>query len=99
MIDEDQYEVTKKHFEMFRAEALAWIKIFKLDGRCFEIKHINPLVEDARASCGTLLEDKMIIIRLAEEWDIKPTDRNIKETAFHEVAEALLGELHDNRKE
>ena len=86
------YKVTKKDFEVFKAEAQKWVKAFGLFG--WEIHYDYDEDNDCRASCTSNKEAMLSIIALSREWPAyKPKRTELKKIAFHEVCELLLAKF------
>jgi len=84
----DQYPLTHRHFEIFVEECKYWIKFFGLNG--WEVNYVFVKDSSSRAwVCTEDLEDRLILVGLANAWDIRPDAKNLRRSAFHEVCEIL----------
>jgi hypothetical protein len=85
---------TKKQFELFKAEALKWIKIFEMSD--FNIYFVHEKLDYAYANILTDYMGCSATIRFSTDWDDsarKISDEEIKQTAKHECIHLLLGNL------
>ncbi len=85
-------ELSKKQIEYFGLQVKKWADFFRLAD--WEILTDSEDFDDAYAKCAADVCSRLSTISVAETWDIKPTQRMLSLTAFHEVAELLLAELH-----
>lgn len=86
------HKTTKKHFEIFKKECAKWIDYFGL--KDWEISYWHKQSEDHLAYIKYDPVNGWAIIGLSTDWDsIEPTIIEVKSSAFHEVAELLLGRL------
>lgn len=84
----DSYPLNGRHFEIFVEECKYWIKFFGLHG--WEVNYV--FVEDVSSRawvCMEDLEDRLILVGLANSWDIRPDAKNLRRSAFHEICELL----------
>jgi hypothetical protein len=84
----DPYPLTNRHFEIFVDECKYWIKFFGLTG--WEVNYV--FVEDISSRawiCTEDLEDRLVLIGLANSWDIQPDSKSLRRSAFHEICELL----------
>jgi hypothetical protein len=85
-------KTTKKQFELFKKEARKWIQ--KLGVVEYDVHFEHEDLEDNCAECGTNEQARLCYLYLGTEWQkIKPTSREIKTTACHEVLELLFSRV------
>jgi len=90
-----EHELVSEHFEFFVSACKNWIKFLGLTDWCLTYRFLDEDSEDARAA--TLMEhrgNRVASIFLYNNWDIVPTDFALWRTAFHEVLELMLFDLH-----
>ena len=88
-------KTTKKHFDLFRAEASYWLVKLNLRDYDFIFVHMDLEEQDTRAWVDIQLRNKIATIGLAEDWKwMEPTDYQISKSAFHECCEIMLYKLH-----
>ncbi len=91
-------KTTKKHFELFIKECKYWINKFGLRGWCIDYTN-ERLVDGNKADVSWKMISRVARINLEPIWGDKDeiykviTDKMIRQTAFHEVCELLLGRL------
>lgn len=86
-------KTTKEHFELFKEECQKWAKRLLLEGKRYDFEHIKL---DCRADCLFDVINQVINIRLSTKIDTnseKELIKILKNTAKHEMLEALIGEL------
>lgn len=82
----------KKDFELFKKEALRWVDILGL--KDWEWHFIfGDCDKSNRAEYLTNKSGRMVTIWLSDHWKDDKSPREIKKTAFHEVAEIMLQNL------
>ena len=85
-------KTTRKHFEIFKKECEYWIDKFGLKDWDIAFEHKSG---DNLASARWDIHARWCIIKLATDWEhIKPTDYELKSTAYHEVVELLLADMY-----
>jgi predicted SprT family Zn-dependent metalloprotease len=83
-----RYKTTKKHLKIFIEECLKWIDFFGLKGWEAEFKHKKS--KDSYGG-GYLWTNAMACeIYLSSSWPEKPTEKQVRNTAKHEIAHLLL---------
>ncbi len=92
-------KTTKKHFDIFRTECEYWIKKLKLDNWKVYYTH-QQLTKDSYASCATKVQGHVATLYFTHVWytlneDFPLTEKNIKESAKHEVIHLLLARMSD----
>lgn len=88
------YKTTASHFKLFKVECRKWINKLHLGSWEVYFQHENYAAEPQwGAWCKTHYTDRVANLGLAEEWEIKPTEKMIKKAALHEVLELLLSRL------
>lgn len=84
---------TIAHFKLFKAECEKWIKIWGLLDWSVDYAHED--IDGCKGQRSSGLAGKVATLSLATDWgDDNLTNYQIKKTAFHEVAELLLAEIH-----
>jgi len=87
-------KTTNKHFSLFKEHVYLWLDHFGLKDWETIISHDIPAdCTDALAACSMDLQARFANIYLNPKWDRTPTDELLKNSAFHEVCELLLGPL------
>lgn len=87
------YKTNKKHFKKYVKECKLWIKRLGLKDWDVEFKHSKD--SKSLGNCNWNIIDKWAVIILAVDWgETKPTDYEIKSTAYHEVHELLLAMMY-----
>ena len=84
-----EYKITKPVFNKFVKYVRYYANNLSLLDWELEVE-IGIEKTQNRATCCTSLEDKYCKIVIDPMWDIEPTDKMIKATAFHEVCGELL---------
>ena len=88
---------TKKHFEIFKKEALRWLDFFGLKG--WQVHFLHKKKNSVRASvifnCVGRVATFVLNTHWSEQDGIRFTDHDVRRCAFHEVCELLLGRLND----
>lgn len=84
-------KTTKADFELFCKECYDWVKYFNLEE--YEIVFKHTKIDGAYADTCTDAQSHQALIRLNVVWPESPTELTIRQTAFHEVIELLLGRL------
>jgi len=85
-------KTTESDFEIFCKEAEKWIEIFGLKDWEVKYNHLNGNGQDY-AVCSTSPEDRAAKIELYKVWpepDVKKTENEIKQSAFHEVCHVFF---------
>ena len=86
-------ETTDLDFELFRDEALYWIDYFGLKDWEVDIVHVE--LDGVMANCTGMWKSKHATLRLNTEWEDRYcTALEFRKSAFHEVCELLLMEVH-----
>jgi hypothetical protein len=83
-------KLTRKDFNLFKSECLAWIDFFGLKewSVYFVFNNDNP---DLMAWCGIGdIEDRLTTIGLSKEFEYEIESDEIRECAFHEVCELMF---------
>lgn len=90
-----KYKTTIKHFKVFIAECEKWVDLFQLRSWEVRYKHQDSDIDkNWNAWCMTSWCDRTAHLGLAKNWGpIKPTKREVRISAFHEVCELLLSRL------
>jgi hypothetical protein len=80
---------TSEHFELFKEEAINWLKFFGLSDWQVHFAHKDPDDDSRRAFMFCNHKAKIATIGLATEWEEFTedalSDYNLKRAAFHEV--------------
>ena len=84
---------TAKDFKVFKSECNKWFKIFGLMGWHVRYTHSLEVKVSSKADCIYNVVSKSCELRLNRNYPHKVTGHSIKESAFHEVCEILLGDL------
>ena len=84
-------KVTRKHFKIFKRECWKWIRRFGLVD--FEWIFRVGKTEDADAQYSWDEQHRIVRVTLSKDLSRKPTKKNLRHIAFHEVFEILLGKL------
>lgn len=87
------YKTTKKDFQEFKSECWKWIEYFGLKEWEWDIRHEEPIQDNARAGYNLVYMSKYICVRLNTKFAVKPDKNEIKQCAFHEICHVLLAEL------
>jgi hypothetical protein len=90
MPKEWEFKTTEEDFEVFKQEVLYWQKYFGLLD--WQIQCIHKKI-DARAMVDYRFSARYTKVFLNTEYNIKPTHREICDSAFHEVCELLLAAM------
>jgi len=92
----DQYHtLEKKHFFYFVRGCKTWTKYFQIAD--WDVRYYFQEAEesDPRACMGIeSFGNRLGTIILFDQWDTVPNPRNLWNTAFHEVWELFLADLH-----
>lgn len=85
------FNTTEKHYDIFCKECLYWIKKLSL----FKYEYFFKWNEiEERANIVIHNDSKIIIITLSTTWyNLEPTPKRIRKSAFHEICEVLLNKL------
>ena len=87
------YKTTGKHFNKFKKECELWLERLGLKDWDIEFRHVKEL--KSLANCNWDIVERWSIISLAQDWgETKPTDYEIKSTAYHEAHELLVAILY-----
>lgn len=90
-------KTTPKHFALFKKECQYWIDKFGLKEWDIAFQQMNLESNDpdsvTGAQCVADLKNRVSAIVLQADWDIKVTNRMVKQMAFHEVCHLLLWRL------
>lgn len=84
-------KTTKKHFEIFKAEALKWIDFFGLKDWEVEFAHIRD--DENMAACTTRCTNRWAKLSLSTVWTDVVSDYDVRKCAFHEVVELFIAPL------
>ncbi len=84
-------KTTKADFELFCKECYEWVKYFNLEE--YEVVFKHSKIDGAYADTWTDAQSHQAVIRLNIAWPEAPTELTIRQTAFHEVIELLLGRI------
>lgn len=87
--------ITKKHFELFKAECQKWIKIFELNGWNITFWHKKLDPEKHWSQCWVNLNGRQINLKLNTVWDNEVSIDKIKSVAKHECIHALLARFSE----
>lgn len=82
------YTTTSKHFKLFKEECEKWLDFFGING--WEIHYFHKEGNTCYASYKYNLHNRVVSMSLYTNWDIKPTDYELRKTAFHEACEVFL---------
>ena len=82
--------VTAKDFNVFKKEAIKWIKFFGLIGWEIKFEKGIPNADGAQAWCSMNYTAKTASLGISSEIN---DDEDIRLCAFHEVCELLLGNI------
>jgi len=88
------HKTTLKHFALFKKHVHVWLDHFGL--KDWEIILSHSIPEDCKgalAACEVDMTSRFCTIYLNPKWNRATTDELIKNSAFHEVCELLLGPL------
>jgi hypothetical protein len=96
----DEYELTQKHYEMFKDEFMHWVDVFGLRDweLAFYFTDTGKDNEDerVRACIQMEFEGRLAMVTLDAKWTaMQPDDYNIRRCAYHEAVELLLGKVMD----
>jgi aryl-alcohol dehydrogenase-like predicted oxidoreductase len=87
-----EYSTSKEDFELFKRSCEKILKALGLND--IDVYYMHKAdSEDAMANYTYQYQSSKAVLFLAECWNIKPTERLIKEQAIHEVSHLLLGRL------
>jgi hypothetical protein len=87
---EEMVETTVEDYEIFKAECQRWIEIYGL--KCWGVYFRHEECEGRYGSCETALTGRVATITFAMKWPGRDYDpEHIKQTAFHEATELLMG--------
>jgi hypothetical protein len=88
-------KTTNEHFRLFQAECEKWIEFFGLYGWSVHYKHVK--IDGCYGQCLYNTVGRVATIELNTYFEFagKPVVTIVKETAFHEICELLLGKLRD----
>ena len=95
-MSEKKIKLTKKHYELFKAECERWIQFFGLTEWSYYFSFENGKENMAHIYINNI--GKCCTINLSNEW-VEFPDKNqdieeqIKVSAFHEIAHLLSGDL------
>lgn len=90
-IEDEEFYLTTKDFEIFKKEAMYWVK--KLGLNRFEW-HFNHKDIEERADVLFNMAGSIASVCLAKTWiNVKPTRKALSKSAYHEVFEVLLSTL------
>ena len=90
-----EYKTSKTQFKLFQDECWKWINIFGLKGYEYTFEH-DDSDTSARAHFGVNVVGRVAVITLTKTWGLeRPTDLEVKKSAFHEICEVLLVRLND----
>ncbi len=85
-------KTTHEHYQLFKDNCLYWIKKFGLLDIEIVYKHEGDSGD--RGHCYYNMPGRIATLVLETMWtNIEVTENAIKDTAFHEVLELLLGDL------
>ena len=88
-------KTTPKHFALFKKHVYLWLDHFGLKDWEIIIEHdIQADCADALAACSIDLPARFCNIYLNPDWDNPVTEELLKNSAFHEVCELLMGPLN-----
>lgn len=85
------YKTNKKHFDIFKKETLKWIEYFGL--KDWEIRLEHATDEENMAYVLINSVNRFAMIGLSKTWSCKPSVKELKQSAFHEVLELLLEKI------
>ena len=89
---EERFELTEKHFEMFKDEFMRWVDILGMKGWEFIFKHIELV--DARAQVMPGQRGRVVVICLNTIWEgQEATEYELRRTGFHEAVELFLSKI------
>lgn len=83
-------KLTNDDFEMFKKECEFWLDFFHL--RDYKVYYEFKDIREAIADCTSNSVDRVATIRLTSSK--KDFDIDVKMSAFHEVCELLLSDMH-----
>ncbi len=99
MPKEKVYKTNKRHYNLFCNEVRKFIDIFGLVGWEVNFEHKRYLSTEL-AVCITDQQGRTCTISLSPTWvGLKPTDLEVRKSAFHEVCELLLSRLNTFAKD
>lgn len=90
-------KTTKANFALFVSECEKWIEIFGLKSWEIKFRHETSR-KGSLASCDADLANKVVWMYLSKKWDVKITDKRLKQSGFHEACEILMSPLDINAK-
>jgi len=84
---------TGEHFKIFQEEAWYWIQRFGLKGWNIHYTHENT-DNESFATCAHNVSGRVVTLNLEKDWeDFLVTERQVRQSAFHEVIHILLARL------
>ena len=93
-------KTTTKHFKLFKKHILHYAKVYGLNDWRIEIDHTKnndniptSIINRERAGFEADLETMLVVFRQDTEWDITPTEEELKNHAYHEIVELVLERL------
>lgn len=89
----DSYKTTKAHFELFKKECWKWIEKFGLYDWQYYFFH-EDWEDGNRATIKYNVKSRAASINLSPIWNTPITNLEVRRSAFHEVMEAMLGDLY-----
>jgi len=92
-VKNEEFTTDGKWFDIFNEEVDYWIKYFGLLEYELHITNEDEESLGALGTCWSDIENRIAGINLNSIWDEEPSEKRIRQIAFHEVMELLLGEL------
>ena len=89
----ETFPTTKKDFDLFKRTARSWARKFGLGQWEIEYEHKCTLEHGAHATCLANCDGRLAIIVLGANWVKKPTQKQIKRAAIHEVGHVLTNKI------
>ena len=91
-----KYDLNNEHFNYFKSRCEYWQSFLGLLSWKIYCKHEN--IGHNLADCSTNYIGRVATIRLHKKWNIPPGEKELDESALHEVCEVLLSPLFAQAK-
>ena len=87
-------ETTKRHFKLFKGEIKKLLRIYGLIS--WEVIYEHDSIDQRTiATTAPELTSRIVVFTLNTRFEGEITDKELKETAFHEVLELLFTPIED----
>jgi len=90
-----EHRITDKHYKKYQEYCDAWIKELGLTE--WAVDYDRYFLPGYKASCSTHYTGCLSTLTISDKWEtgikIRPTDKELRKTALHEVLHMLLAKM------